>query len=194
MAEQAIPDNGVLRFFTDAWPLVALGVVAALIIRACVPTPPSTPATETTSRAEASTAGKTGNSGVIAALNALTSDSGVGDAVQALNLISIGFGAGSSTLPETADAVLSKAAAVISALPATERFEISVHADGALSPLADLELSRRRSQAVVDFLVNQGVPSRRLQPRAIGDQDPVAGEPGQESSFQNQRVQFTLLP
>jgi outer membrane protein OmpA-like peptidoglycan-associated protein len=194
MAEQTAPDSGVLRFFTDTWPLLALGVIGALIIRACVPAQQSAAVAATPSRFEASNPEKSGNSRAQARLSALTPDSGIGQVVEALNLVSIDFGAGSSTLPDSSEPVLSAAAAAISTHPGAERIEVSAHADGTLSALADLELSRRRSQAVVDFLVNQGVPKERLQARAIGDQDPVANEPGQESGPRYQRIQFTLLP
>ena len=194
MAEQAASDHAALRFFTDAWPLLALGIIGALIIRACVPAPPSAPGADTSARLDASSPEKVVNSGAMAALGALTPDAELRQVVGALNLVSINFSIGSSALPDSAEPVLTRAAAVISASPPTEHFEVSARSDGALSPLADLELSRRRSQAVVDFLVNQGVPEQRLRARAIGDQDPVAGEPGQDLSVRNQRIQFTLLP
>jgi outer membrane protein OmpA-like peptidoglycan-associated protein len=194
MAEQTASDQGALRFFTDAWPLLALGIVAATIIRACVPFPMSSSGADTTGRPDASGTEKSANSGALTALGALTPEAGIEQVVGALNLLSIDFAAGSSTLPDSGEPVLTKAAAVIAARPAAERFDVSAHADGALSPLADLEVSRRRSQAIVDFLVDQGVPTQRLQARAIGDQDPVASEPGQESGARNQRIQFTLLP
>ncbi|HEY4038491.1 MAG TPA: OmpA family protein [Burkholderiaceae bacterium] len=194
MAEQAASDDATLRFFTDAWPLLALGIIGALIIRACVPTQSSPPGADAAARFDASTLEKGANSGAMAAFGALTPEADIGPVVQALNLVSIDFASASSTLPDSADPVLTRVATVISARPAAERFQVSARADGARSPLADLDLSRRRSQAVVDFLVNQGVPTQRLQPRAIGDQDPVTTEPGQESGTRNQRIQFTLLP
>ena len=194
MAEHTASDNAALRFFTDAWPLLALGIVGALIIRACVPAQSSPPGADAAARSESLVPEKAANSGAVAAFGALTPESDIGPVVQALNLVSVDFAYGSSTLPDSADAVLIKAATVIAARPAAERFQVSAHADGALSPLADLELSRRRSQTVVDFLVNQGVPTQRLQARAIGDQDPISTEPGQESGPRNQRIQFTLLP
>jgi outer membrane protein OmpA-like peptidoglycan-associated protein len=194
MAAQAASDHTTLRFFTDAWPLLALGIIGAVIIRACVPAPPSAPGAESSARLDASSPDKLFNAGALAALGALTPDAEVGHVVEALNLVSVDFAAGNSTLPDSADPVLTRAAAVISAGPDSEHFEVSAHSDGMLSPLADLELSRRRSQAVVDFLVNQGVASQRLRARAIGDQDPVTTEPGQEAGTRKQRIQFTLLP
>jgi outer membrane protein OmpA-like peptidoglycan-associated protein len=194
MAEPADPDHGALRFFTDAWPLFALGIIAAVIVRACVPDHQSPLVAETASRFDASTAEKTVNGPAVAALSALAPESGIEQVLQALNLVSIDFGTGRSTLPDASEPVLAMAAAAISARPVTERFEVSARADGMLSPLADLELSRRRSQGLVDFLVIEGVPAQRLQARPIGDQDPVAGEPGHDLSLRNQRIQFTLLP
>lgn len=196
MVKQVASDDGVLRFFTDAWPLVALGIIAAVIIRACVPIQQSPVAAEAAPRPDTAAPApeRIGNSRPVAALSALTPESGIGQVVDALNLVSIDFGPGSSTLPDASESVLTLAAAAIAGRPGPERFEVSAHADGTLSPLADLELSRRRSQAVVDFLVNEGVPAQRLQARSIGDQDQVASEPGQESGPRNQRIQFTLLP
>jgi len=194
MPDETAPDNGAIRFFTDAWPLLALGVIGALLIRACVPAHSGPPVVATTAPSDEPPAVRIGNSAATAALNALTPESSVAQVVAALNLVAIDFGVGRSTLPDAAAPVLTRVAGVISARPPSERLEISAHADGNGSPLADLELSRRRAQAVVDFLVNEGVPSQQLQARGISDQNPAAGEPGQESSVRNQRIQFTLLP
>jgi outer membrane protein OmpA-like peptidoglycan-associated protein len=194
MPDQADPDHGAIRFFTDAWPLLALGVIGALIIRACVPAHSGPAVAAGAPPSDAPPAVRIGNSAATAALNALTPESGVAEVIAALNLVAIDFGIGHSTLPEADTKVLTRVAEVLSARPSSERLEISAHADGTGSPLADLELSRRRAQAVVDFLVNQGLPAQQLQARGVSTQDPVALEPGQESSVRNQRIEFTLLP
>jgi outer membrane protein OmpA-like peptidoglycan-associated protein len=198
MPDQAAPDHGAIRFFTDAWPLLALGVIGALLIRACVPAHPGPAAAATAQAPEALPAAlpsvRIGNSAATAALNALAPESDVAQMVAALNLVAVDFGVGSSTLPDAVTPVLTRVAQVISARPSSERFEVSAHADGTGSPLADLELSRRRAQAVVDFLVNEGVPAQQLQARGVSDPGAAATEPGQESSIRNQRIQFTLLP
>jgi outer membrane protein OmpA-like peptidoglycan-associated protein len=85
-------------------------------------------------------------------------------------------------------------AATIAARPPGERYEISGHTNPTESPLADLELSRRRAQAVIDFLVNQGIASQRLQARGAGDAEPVSSEPDEESRLRNRRLEFALLP
>jgi outer membrane protein OmpA-like peptidoglycan-associated protein len=192
MAERANPDQGVIRFITDAWPVLALGVVGALIIRACVPVHAPPPAAA--AAFDPQTAAHVGNFQAMAALSALTPQSDTGQVLDALNQLVIDFPGGSATLPDSAEPVLIKVAAVLAARPASERFEISGHADGTGSPLADLELARRRAQAVVDYLVNQGVPAESLRARGIGDPEASAGEPSEEARLRNQRLQFALLP
>jgi OmpA-OmpF porin, OOP family len=192
MTEGAAADHGVVRFFTDVWPLVALGLIGALLIRACLPAHPLSAAAGPAPPFDPKTAVRVGNFHAMAALSALTPESSATQALAALNLIAIDFKAGSAALPDDAEPVLTQAAAAIAARSATERFEISGHADAATSPLTDLELSRRRAQAVVDFLVNQGVASQRLQARGAGDAQPASNEPDEESG--NRRLEFALLP
>lgn len=194
MPDQVAPDQGVIRFFTDTWPVLALGAIGALIIRACVPAHPGPALAAPLPPSDAAPTVRIGNSAAMAAMSALTPESSVAQAIAALNLVVIDFGVGSSTLPDKATPALIQVAQVISARASSDRLEISAHADGTGSPLADLELSRRRGQAVVDFLVNQGVPAQQLQARGVSDQDPVASEPGHESSVRNQHIEFTLLP
>jgi outer membrane protein OmpA-like peptidoglycan-associated protein len=189
------PDRAVIRFFTDVWPLVALGVIGALLIRACVPVHPAAqPLGTSPPPPDPQTAVRIGNSRATAALNALTPESSPAQAIEALNSLQIDFSPASSALPPSAEPVLVQVAAAIAARPLTEHFEISAHADGTGSPLADLELSRRRAQAVVDFLVNQGVPGERLQAHGEGDEDTVAGEPGAEARQRGKHLEFALLP
>src|SRR5690242_1712016 len=129
MPDQTAPDNGAIRFFTDAWPLLALGVIGALIIRACVPAHPGPAVVATTPLSDEPPVVRIGNSAATAAFNALTPESGVAQVIAALNLVAIDFGVGRSTLPDAAAPVLTRIAEVISARPSSERLEISAHAD-----------------------------------------------------------------
>ena len=174
--------------------MLMLCVIGALIIRACEPAHPGATSTASAAPADAQAASTSGAAPATAALSALAPDSNIAQVIGALNLVTIDFGATSSTLPEAAEPVLTKVAVVLSARPSLERLEVSAHADDAGSPLANLELSRRRAQAVVDFLINQGVPTQFLRARGIGDPEPVQNEPGQALSLRNPRIQFTLLP
>jgi outer membrane protein OmpA-like peptidoglycan-associated protein len=194
MSEPAAGDQGVMRFFTDVWPLLALGLIGAVMVRACLPVHPLPSPRGLAAPSDPKTAVGVGNWQAMAALNALTPQASVTQVLQAFNLIVIDFKEGSSTVPDDAEPVLLRVAATIASRPDSERFEIASHTDGSLSPLADLELSRRRAQAVVDFLVNAGVSAQRLQARALGDAEPLSSEPDQEARAHQQRVEFSLLP
>ena len=194
MAERLNADRGVIRFITDTWPLVALGVIGAVIIRACEPVHPTAPAAASSPASEPQTAARTVNFQAMAALATLTPESGTAQVLEALNLLVIDFPAGAAALPDSAEPVLTKVAAALAARPPSERFGISAHADGTGSPLADLELARRRAQAVVDYLINQGVPSQKLEARGIRDPETPPGEPGDQGLLGNRRLQFALLP
>jgi outer membrane protein OmpA-like peptidoglycan-associated protein len=199
-------DRGLLSFVTDAWPVLALGVVGALIIRACVPAHPAAPppasaglaapaaATAAAPAFDAQAAARINNSQAAAALGAMTPDSSPAQLVDALNLLVIDFGQGSSALPQGVDPILTQVATVLEARSPSERYEVSAHTDGSGTPLSDLELSRRRAQAVIDFLVNQGVPGERLQARGAGDLDPAAGESNEESRLRSRHLEFAVLP
>jgi len=194
MPELDDADHGVMRFVTDVWPLLALGVIGALLVRACTPAHPTQPVAAVAAPFDVPEAVRVGNWRARAALEALTPDADAARVLEALNLPVIDFAPGSAVLPEAAEPVLTRMAALIAARPPTERYEISGHTDGAASPLADLELSRRRAQAVADFLVNQGVPSERVLAHGMGDAQPVASDTTDEARFRNRRLVFALLP
>jgi OmpA-OmpF porin, OOP family len=188
-------DHAALRFFTDVWPLIALGLIGAVVVRACVPVHPAAALTAGSAPpVDAPASVHAGRSHAMVALSALTPESSSEQVLEALNLTTVDFGAGSSALPDDADLVLIQVAGVIAARPASERFEISGRADGAGSPLSDLDLSRRRAQAVVDFLVNQGIDAQRLQAQGLGDLDPVGNDTGPQARFPNRHLEFKYLP
>lgn len=71
------------------------------------------------------------------------------------------------------------------------RFLIEGHTDARGSRALNLDLSRRRAQAVADFLVGQGVNGRNLDVRGLGSQDPLPGRPADADA--NRRVEAILL-
>jgi len=194
MSERHDPDQGVMRFVTDVWPLLALGVIGALLIRACAPIHSAQPVAGFAPGFDASNAVRVGNWHAMAALDALAPDADAARVLEALNLPVIDFAPGSAMLPDPAEPLLVRVAAVIVARPPNERYEICGHTDGTGSPLADLELSRQRAQAVADFLVNQGVARERVQARGAGDAEPVAHDATDEARFRNRRLAFAMLP
>jgi OmpA-OmpF porin, OOP family len=71
--------------------------------------------------------------------------------------------------------------------------EIIGHTDAFGSDEYKLSLSLRRAQAVVDYLVQNGIPAGRLKVRGAGEQQPAAGNDTPEGRALNRRVEFLVL-
>ncbi len=86
-------------------------------------------------------------------------------------------------------AVLDEAAAILKANP-----NVTVNANGYCDAIGgeeyNLRLSDRRSNAVVDYLVNAGIPSSRLIPHGYGKTNFVATNDTAEGRAQNRRVEL----
>ena len=70
---------------------------------------------------------------------------------------------------------------------------IEGHTDSRGDEASNLELSIRRAQAIVDYLVNKGVESERLQPLGVGETDPVAPNETAEGRALNRRIEVEIL-
>jgi outer membrane protein OmpA-like peptidoglycan-associated protein len=71
--------------------------------------------------------------------------------------------------------------------------EVEGHTDSQGDDLYNLELSQRRAQAVVDYLVAKGVPRAQLQAQGFGETKPIADNRTKEGRAQNRRVVFTIV-
>jgi outer membrane protein OmpA-like peptidoglycan-associated protein len=71
--------------------------------------------------------------------------------------------------------------------------EISGHTDSKGSDTYNLNLSQGRSQAVVDYLINQGIESSRLSAHGYGESKPIDTNDTAEGQANNRRVEFTIL-
>jgi outer membrane protein OmpA-like peptidoglycan-associated protein len=129
----------------------------------------------------------------VAALAAVTADTPLDAALAALNLPTVNFATGSAEMPPDAKSVLQKAAAVIRLLPASVRLEVAGHTDNVGTPEGNMVLSRRRGQAVADFLVDAGVPRERIVAQGYGDTRPVVPNNSEENRFRNRRIEIKAL-
>jgi outer membrane protein OmpA-like peptidoglycan-associated protein len=71
--------------------------------------------------------------------------------------------------------------------------EVVGHTDNLGNDNYNLELSRHRALAVVDFLRSQGVSGKRLGSRGEGESKPIATNDTEEGRAQNRRVEFVVL-
>lgn len=74
---------------------------------------------------------------------------------------------------------------------ASKRFLIEGHTDSSGSRAMNLDLSKRRAQAVADYLAGLGVSSDRLEVRGYGPDRPLPGMA--PSAPQNRRVEAEVL-
>ncbi|MBT1701266.1 OmpA family protein [Fulvivirgaceae bacterium PWU4] len=75
----------------------------------------------------------------------------------------------------------------------TIEIELSGHTDNRGVPSANLELSERRVEAVRQYLINKGVPPRRMTGRGYGGAKPIAPSTTEENRQMNRRVEFKIV-
>ena len=73
------------------------------------------------------------------------------------------------------------------------RLEIAAHTDNMGSFEYNMDLSRRRAQSMVDYLVSKGIESFRLEGKGYGESRPIAPNNTEDGRMINRRVEFILL-
>lgn len=71
--------------------------------------------------------------------------------------------------------------------------EIAGHTDNKGSDTYNASLSQGRSQAVVDYMISQGIESLRLTAHGYGESKPIDTNDTPEGQANNRRVEFTIL-
>ncbi len=177
-----------------AWPLAALGLIGVLVVASCQPRPPAPPPAQMAAEFDPWAATHIATWHALAALDALGADAPVEEVVAALNLAVFDFGPADAHVPAEGATVLAQAAQSLGKLPAGQRIEVGVHTARGPSPEADLSLSEQRAQAVVEQLVELGVPAAALKARGYGSSEPLDPGDGAEARYRNRRVEFRQLP
>jgi outer membrane protein OmpA-like peptidoglycan-associated protein len=73
------------------------------------------------------------------------------------------------------------------------RVEVAGYTDNVGTPAANLSLSQRRAQAVLDYLASQGVPTARLRAKGYGETKPLAANDTEAHRAQNRRIELRIL-
>jgi OOP family OmpA-OmpF porin len=74
-----------------------------------------------------------------------------------------------------------------------DRLVITGHTDSVGSELYNLRLSQRRATAVMNYLVQLGIPEARMETRAKGESEPVADNATDEGRAANRRVEIDII-
>jgi len=77
--------------------------------------------------------------------------------------------------------------------PQIKVIRVEGHTDNDGTPEYNLELSKSRAQAVVDYLIGKSVPAERLTYEGYGFEKPKASNTSEEGRAINRRVEFTIV-
>ncbi len=102
------------------------------------------------------------------------------------------FESGSATLTPGSLKVLDEVARTLKRYPALV-IEVGGHTDDRGRAAFNQRLSAERAQAVVDYLVGQGIDAGRLKARGYGESKPIADNATEEGRARNRRVEMQIL-
>jgi len=108
-----------------------------------------------------------------------------------VNMSDVLFDTGSSTLKPGAREKLAKISGILLAHPGLT-LQIEGHTDSVGSDEFNQQLSERRSDAVRDFLAEQGVPVSAMSAKGFGKTQPVASNDTPEGRQRNRRVELVV--
>lgn len=75
----------------------------------------------------------------------------------------------------------------------TVRVAIQGHTDNRGNPQDNLDLSQRRAQSVMSYLLLEGIEVSRLEAKGFGEEKPIASNEAEEGRAKNRRTEFVIL-
>lgn len=115
------------------------------------------------------------------------------EGTQIVILQEVNFATGSDVIQPDSFALLEQVAAVMIQHPEIARVAVDGHTDNAGIEKANIILSQKRAVAVVVWLVDHGIDTRRLEARGFGPRRPVASNDTPAGKAKNRRVEFQIL-
>jgi OmpA-OmpF porin, OOP family len=109
-----------------------------------------------------------------------------------VRLKNIYFDFDKTTLKKESFVELNKVVEFLKTNPSVE-IEISGHTDSKGADDYNLNLSQGRSQAVVDYIIGQGIDSYRLTAHGYGEAKPIDTNDTDDGRANNRRVEFTIV-
>ena len=113
--------------------------------------------------------------------------------IKALNLQIIKFATASHQIPEENKAILDEAATLMKNVK-DAKLTVVGYTDSTGHANNNKALSLKRAQAVVDYLVSQGVDTAQLSAVGYGADHAVADNATEEGRFKNRRIEFFVSP
>jgi OmpA-OmpF porin, OOP family len=106
-----------------------------------------------------------------------------------VKLQGIHFKFDSAALTSEAKSILDRSLTAIKSNPSAN-LSVEGHTDSTGSDSYNLDLSQRRAESVVKYLVSKGVSSSRLNAKGFGESNPVVANDSASSRAQNRRVEI----
>jgi len=110
----------------------------------------------------------------------------------AMNLYNIYFETDSFRILPESEPELNKLTTFLNNNSAIE-VEIQGHTDNSGDAEKNLELSEKRAKSVVDYLLNQGIPAKRLQWKGYGENNPIETNETEEGKQKNRRTTIRIV-
>jgi outer membrane protein OmpA-like peptidoglycan-associated protein len=88
--------------------------------------------------------------------------------------------------------LLNNVASVLNAHPEIKKINVEGHTDAQGDDASNKDLSQRRAQAVVDYLVKKGVDVSRLEAMGFGEEKPIDSNDTKDGRAANRRVEFNI--
>jgi len=104
----------------------------------------------------------------------------------------IHFESGKAVLVADSYSILDGVIEVLVQHPEIKKLRIEGHTDSVGAQAMNMRLSQGRAEAVMKYLVEQGVPSARLEAQGFGPDRPIAPNSTNRGREQNRRVEFVI--
>ena len=102
------------------------------------------------------------------------------------------FNSGSSEILPASEEILTIAFNTLEANPEIH-VEIQGYTDNTGSLAYNKTLSQERAEAVMQWLVNQGIEAERLTAKGFGPENPIASNDTREGRKMNRRIEFVVV-
>lgn len=102
------------------------------------------------------------------------------------------FSSGKSKIRSKSYNLLRQVASVLKAQARIKKVRVEGHTDSKGRDSRNMRLSQNRAQAVVDFLVKEGVDPSRLNAQGFGEENPIDSNRSSRGRANNRRVEFVI--
>jgi outer membrane protein OmpA-like peptidoglycan-associated protein len=102
------------------------------------------------------------------------------------------FKKGSFDLSKASNAELNRLTKILKSYPGL-KVEIGGHTDNTGDQKSNMALSKNRARAVMDYLIDRGLPRANIKAVGYGESKPISSNNTAEGKKKNRRVELTII-